>query len=182
MRRGVCVLLGHRWEEDPDEWGEYPLFHCTRCGKHKEFPIDKALDPVWRLGRIGGLRLVVTRSAPWVGLVVLIGLSLAGVVALLARAAGTHGAHEVKAVVIALSVLGGLCVLAAIVADSMGYGRKTGRDVVGVAFTSPRSSLRAMNPVLDQPAKRGELRRFDDVLYASGVVLIGIAVLLHYVA
>jgi hypothetical protein len=163
--------------------GEYPLCHCTRCGKQKDFPIGTVLDPLWRMGRFGRLRFLVRWSAPWVGLVVLIGLALAAVVALLALAAGRHGAHEVKAIVIALFVEGGLCVVAAVLFDPMGYGRKTGRDVARAAMASPqRASMRAMNPVLDQPEKIGRVRRFDDVLYAGGVVLIGIAVLFHYVA
>jgi len=38
------MFLRHRWERDPDDYGAYPLFRCTRCGKRQEFPAEKALE------------------------------------------------------------------------------------------------------------------------------------------
>jgi len=152
----------------------------------KAVPQRNALDPVWRLGRVGRLRLLVTQAAPSVGLAVLVGLMCAGVVWLVALGAGVRGPHEVRTLVIALVVVGGLAILGAAIVDPMGYEGGTpltfGR---GMRFPSAgwkSGSLTAgPSPDIGSDWAAGRLMRVDDVSYAAGVILIGIAVLLHVV-
>jgi hypothetical protein len=201
-RRVLCLIVGHRWRDSPNdydaEYSEYPILHCERCGKKDAFPPWKALDPVWRLGRVGRLRLLATQAAHWVFFAVLIGLVIAGIVGLLAYAAGADATQLVKAVFIALLVVGGLAILAATIADPMGYGSQRdtllsgGLSVVARSRDIPKSfTSRAVLPgrttggweppdddIENLPIAR--LMRVDDILYAGGVVLIALGVLLHY--
>ena len=188
MVRVLCLILGHRWQDSASdydaEYSEYPILHCARCGKQKAFPPWKAVDPVWRLGRVGRLRLLARQAVRSVGWPVLIGLAIAGVVGLIAL--------EVKAMVIALAVIGGLAILAATIADPMAYegdsplsfgrGITSGRGMrfPGVAGWKSASLFDGVSP--DDLDDAGRQMRVDDVLYAAGVVLIGIGVLLHFVA
>lgn len=176
MNRIVCLLVGHRWEGDPDDYTTYPILHCTRCGKRKAFPEVEVLDPVWRLGRIGRFRLLATRAAHYVGLVVAIGLAIAGVVALLTFVAGDSGRQIAKAAAITLGVVGGLGVLTAVVLDPMGIGPGTGG--LGVSAGAGFSPLAPYGAL---PDGMGRIMRLDDVLYGGGAVLIGIALLLGFV-
>jgi len=186
MTRASCLLLGHIWESaaDDSEYARYPILHCARCGKEKAFPPSKALDPTWRLGRMRRLRFLVTEGARWAILVVLIALATAGVTALLALAAGEHGTHEAKVVVIALAVIGGLCVLAASIADPMGVGSEglgANRPGLGAALPGSRQ-WRGLDYAHFRRFGAGRLIRIDNVVFGVGAVLIGIAVLLHIVA
>ena len=188
MVRVLCFILGHRWQDSPDdydaEYSEYPILHCARCGKQKAFPPWKAVDPVWRLGRVGRLRLLARQAVPAVGRPVLMGLAIAGVVGLIT--------NEVKTVVIALAVVGGLAILAAAIADPMSYegrtslsfgrGIKSGRGMrsPGVPGWKSASLFDGVSP--DDLEDAGPLMRTDDARYAAGVVLIGIGGLLYVVA
>jgi hypothetical protein len=199
-----CLIKGHDWQDSPDdfdaEFSEYPILHCARCGKQKAFPPWKALDPVWRLGRVGRLRLLATQAAHWVLYAVLIGLTIAGVVALLASSAGAHGAQLVKAVVITLVVIGGLAILAATIADPMGYGSQRDtllRGGLSILASSDDLSKSYMSrpTVPGQPAAGWEppaheidnlptrrLLRIDDILMAGGAILIALGLAIHFVA
>jgi hypothetical protein len=175
-----CLVLGHRWEDSHDdadaEYGKHPILHCARCGKQKAFSAGKALDPVFRLDRLGRLRLLLTQAAPWVGLGVLIGLVIPGIVAISAYAAGDRGTHEVMTVVIALAVEGGLCLLFAMLTDPTRLWDQP-YDSASPTYMSTVTS--AFSRRDNSRLNTGRLARIDDVLSATGVVLIVIAVLLH---
>jgi len=189
--RLLCLGLGHDWRDSPDdydaEYNEYPILHCARCGKQEAFPPWKALDPLWRMGRVARIRVLATEAAHWVGLAVLVGLAIAGVASLVALGAGARGTHEVRTLVIALVAVGGVAILGAAIADPMAYEGGTaftfGRGMIfprtgwkaGSLFAGPSPNI-ASNPAA------GRLMRVDDVVYAAGVILIGIGALLHYVA
>ena len=60
MKRLVCLLRGHAWEDDPDVHESYPVIRCERCGKHRELT-EKLIAPqidtfVWDVGQNDGPR------------------------------------------------------------------------------------------------------------------------------
>jgi hypothetical protein len=167
VKRVGCLFLGHRWEGDRDDHANFPILHCTRCGKLKAFPPERALDPIWRLGRVGRARLLAKQAAHYVGLVIVIGLAVAGVVTLLAYAAGATSEAVVKVFAIASGGFGGTCVLAATLIDPMGASFSLGFP--GVVARPSR---------VPPPAGTEKIMRLDDVLYAGGVGLIGVALLI----
>jgi hypothetical protein len=181
MARASCVLLGHRWEAasggSDTEYGAHPIFHCARCNRQKAFPVSKALDPEWRLGRLGRLRFLAKEGARWIFFVVLVALAIAGVTALLALASGQHGTHQAKVVVVALAVVGGLCVLAASLADPMGIGSVG----LGAGLSGSRQS-RGLDYAHFRRFGAGRLMRIDNLAFGVGAVLIAMAVLIHILA
>ena len=46
MKRVVCLLRGHAWEEDPDNRETYPVLRCKRCGRHRSLAAHE-VDPAW---------------------------------------------------------------------------------------------------------------------------------------
>jgi hypothetical protein len=78
------MLRGHRWERDPDDYGAYPLFHCVRCGKHKKFPMEKALE------QPGGLRGGLGLGLGGIVKVGFLCAAIGGVIGLLIGAFASH--------------------------------------------------------------------------------------------
>ena len=107
------------------------------------------------------LRVLMTEA------VHLVAIAVGAIAALVAYEAGKRGGHEVITVVLAVGGLGALGVGIATLLDPMGY----------VSNLPRTSSDRLLQASLSDP----ESLRIDDVLYASGVVLIGAAVLLAFV-
>ena len=49
--RFICLLVGHRWQEDQDEHESYGILRCARCGKHYSLA-GRDIDP----SRVAGAR------------------------------------------------------------------------------------------------------------------------------
>jgi hypothetical protein len=88
-------------------------------------------------------------------------------VTLIAYFAGTTSEALVKVFAIASGGVGGICVLAATLIDPM-----------GASFSFGFPGVVARPSRFPPPAGTEKIMRFDDVLYAGGVVLIGIALLI----
>ena len=113
------------------------------------------------------LRVLLTAAPRFVAIVVAVGLAASAVAAVVAYEAGKRGGHEVVTVVIAVGAVG-----------AAGVGLATLLDPMGVAAELPQGRLGSLlNVSLSDP----ESLRIDDILYASGVLLIGTAVLLGFV-
>jgi hypothetical protein len=123
----------------------------------------------------GRVHSLLTEAWHFVLLVAATGLAVSGIAALLDLAAGKRGGHEVVTVVIALVVVGLASVGIGVALDPMGFGAYAGGSrspaVQAGIFNDERFGL--------PPRVKKEFRR-DDVLYAGGVMLIGLAVLVGY--
>jgi len=117
------------------------------------------------------IRAVVGRALHLVALAVAAGLLIAAVAAGVAAALGDRGGTIVVVAVIAVGVSGAVAIFVGVFTDPMG----------GLPAFTPRGTGSpawwARNR--DDETYRG-IEHQDDVFYASGVVLIGLAVLVGY--
>jgi len=122
---------------------------------------------------------LLTEAWHFVLLVAGVGLAVAGIAALIGRAVGERGGHEVVTIVIALGVVGILSVFVATVLDPMGLAADTRRFSGGLYEAASQADL-IHEAQAGLPAERTKEFRRDDVLYGGGVLLIGLAVLIGY--
>lgn len=117
------------------------------------------------------IRAVVVHALHLVAFAVAAGLLIAGVAAGISAALGDRDGRIVTVAVIAVAVTGVLAVFVGVFTDPMGTFTAFTRRGIG----SPGWS----STTRDDETYRS-IQRTDDVLYASGAVLVGLAVLIGY--
>ena len=123
---------------------------------------------------------LLTEAWHFVLLVAAVGLAVAGIAALIGLADGERGGHEVVTIVIALGVVGILSVFLATLLDPMGFSADSRRYGYWVAVQEEQADLIHEQEAGLLPKRKAQFLR-DDVLYAGGVLLIGLAVLIGFV-
>lgn len=124
---------------------------------------------------------LLTEAWHFVLLVAVAGLVVAGIAGLVGLAAGKRGGHEVVAIVIAVGVVGIVCIFVAALVDPMGFSANS-------FLLGTRGAYRpaaAQGELIHEeeaglPAGRKKQFRRDDVLYGGGVLLVGLAILIGY--
>jgi hypothetical protein len=130
------------------------------------------------------IRTLVTEAWHLVLLVAAGGLCVSGVAALVGFLVGKRGGHEVLTVVIAVGAVGLVVLFTGVFSDPMspslrGIVAGRGMGAVGIG-PSARSSMLLHDE--EDGLTSAEQARFrqDDMLYAGGVLLIGLGVLIGY--
>jgi hypothetical protein len=120
--------------------------------------------------------LLVTEGRHFVALITAGGLVVAGVAAVIGLADGQRGGHEAVAFVTTVGVVGILSLFLGTCLDPMGFpGGYLGRVASPAAPEEPTRK----QPTGRAPERKKQLRT-DDILYAGGALLIGLAVLVGY--
>jgi hypothetical protein len=123
---------------------------------------------------------LLTEAWHFVLLVVGVGLAVAAMAALIGLAAGKPGGDLVVTISVALGLVGILSVFLAMVLDPMSLGADSRRYGSGVTVQAEQADLIHEMEAGPSPKRKAQFLR-DDVLYAGGVLLIGLAVLIGFV-
>jgi len=126
------------------------------------------------------IHTLLTEAWHFVLLVAAVGLAVAGLAGLIGFAAGKRGGDLVVTIAIALGAVGIGSVLLATILDPMGLSADARRYGSGVAVQAEQADLIHEMEAGLSPERKAQFRR-DDVLYAGGALLIGLAVLAGFI-